>query len=225
MREIAPEHIPVGVDIEWSGPANDRVVDMLQFQGGAFEVNHQLPDEVETIAVLHASGVTATAIAQSAELSLGNVSRRIDAVGKTFGLAKRPKHPTMPALVGRLCLPGSILECVDPIPVTHEPDTTCLETLRHLGEGNDWAETAAIMGKTARSLAWHLRQNYYPMSTKKQGLNVSSMLLYAYGSDLFLPEAIVRQQPGDYPSLPLERLAFYDHRAMRPLKSRNMHTA
>lgn len=216
MRAVAPEHIPAGVGIKWNGPGNDRFIDALHFQGGIFEINHQLPRDVETMTLLRTVGVTAKAVAQAAELNIASISKRTETVCRAFGVERRPKHPTMPALVGRLCLPGSVLRQTRPISIENEPDSICLKILGSLGEGNDWAEAAALMQKTTKSIAWHVSQNYCPEFTQNQGLRVAPMLLHAYGSGLLSPEDVVSRQEGVYPHLPVTRGAYYSSWITRP---------
>lgn len=220
MREVSAEHIPTGVDIEWSGPANDRVIDAIQFYGGAFDVNHQLPGEAETITLLRAVGVGPQTVAAAAELDIWSTANRVRGVGKAFGLEWQPGYPTLPALVGRLCPPNSILQCTAPVPIDREPSTIYLETLGHLAGGHRWEEIAATANQTVRTLKRHLSANYCSEFISAQGVSVAPMLLHAYGADLLVPEMVVRKQAAHYPSLPLNKTAFYASRAMLPLKYR-----
>lgn len=221
MRELAAEHIPNGVEIEWSGPANDRIVDTIQFHGGTFNIDHQLPSEVENVVLLRTVGVRGIVVACAAELDEGSVTRQVRGVGKAFGMEWRPNYPMPQSLVARLCMRNSILQCSDPVPIQDEPNTKCLTILKHLAEGNTWKETAAIMNNAADNLKYYLKTNYCPEFVSKQGINIAPLLLHTYGADLLVPEMVVRQQAGFYPNLPLTTSAFFASRAMRPLRNRS----
>lgn len=196
-----PSEVAPGVAVQWNTAGEDKVIDTLYFHGGIFGIDHQLPPVVETATILGAAGLGRKVIGNL--IGRATIDQLTEHAYNAFNVPRSSgsQYSVMRSLIGRLCLPGSILKNLKPAPLEDEPDSLALQILSSLGEGRGWDEVRAIHDLPNHYLWRHMPRRYNTFAHKK--LNPEALILHGISAGALDPAAIVKKQGTSVPEFPL----------------------
>jgi len=202
--EIPTSSLTPGTSFEWADDADNKVIEAIHCWGGTFMVDHQLPPKLETTILLRTTGMGVRAVSavmcKSQEMIKAYSAEACDALG----VPGRYQNSRVLPAIGRLCLPGGILDCTEPVP-SQLVDEGCIRILESLGIWGNWDKAARAAGYPSKHSARGYMKRYCDLEPMADEFKSSAaLLLHSYGSGALNPTYIVSEQGGGPPVYPLK---------------------